>query len=111
MAIPAFTIACLGLVFIQLLNLFGCLFYSFSMNLLKKWNNDNNFCTQGAISKAYLKRVLKSLPSISFPAVMVGIIDSEIKMNYMDNLLQTAVNTVLTLKDIIKWKLVHSLNI
>ncbi len=101
MAIPAFTISCLGVVIIQTLFWFGCSFNMFSTILLHKWKNDKNWYTKGVASKAFLKRVLKSLPAISMPAGTVGIIDNEIKMNYMNGLLQNITSTVLTLKDIL----------
>ncbi len=102
LAIPALAIACMAVAFVQIVFLCGCSFNKFSLIILNRWKKDKTLCTQGKECRAHLKRLLKSLPPISMPAGTVGIIDKEIKMNYMDSLLQNIVNTVLTLKDIIK---------
>lgn len=98
MALPAFTIACLGVIFVQLLFHFGCFFNNYSTDLLASWKNYTSFCNRGEYNSAYLKSILKSLQPMSLPAGFFGIIDTEVKVNYMNNLLLNLVNTVPKLK-------------
>ncbi len=51
-------------------------------------------------SKAYVRRIIKSLQVISIPAGNVGIIDVEIKFNYLQNLLDNIVNSVVMINDL-----------
>lgn len=79
MAIPACTVACLGVSYIQFLFILGCSFNSNSTTLLTiLWRNEKYVCSRGYFSGAYIKRVTKRLSTISF-----GRIDTAIKMNYM----------------------------
>lgn len=101
MAMPAFVVACSGLAFIQIIFQFGCSYYKFSMRIKYNWGNEQNVNIESKMSKAFLSRLIKSLQPVSLPAGNVGIIDKDIKMNYMDNVLQNVVSMVLTLKDVL----------
>lgn len=56
-------------------------------------------CRTGT-SKAYMRRVVKSLQVISIPAGNVGIIDIDMKINYWQHLLENVVNSVVMVNEL-----------
>ncbi len=100
LAFPAFVIACLAVALIQTMFAVGCAFFSDSNSLITKWKREARLYKQGDISKIRMCKIVKSLQFVSIPAGNVGIVDRDIKMNFMDSLLQNIVGVLLTLKDV-----------
>lgn len=78
---------------LQLFFKIGCSYFMFSSRILRNWNIDiSNLCS----SRRELRRIISSLRIISMPAGEAGIIDRDIKMNYMENLLGNLVDLIIT---------------
>ncbi len=101
-AVPALGLTCVAVVIVQIIFIFGSLFYNLSNSLIIKWKKDASLWTPKHISKTYICKKVRSLQAISVPAGNIGIVDKDIKINYMDNLLQNIVSSVLTLKDLLQ---------
>lgn len=100
LAIPALLIALFSMTVLQFMFLAGCSFYKWSTALLSKWKLEIYIFDGARPSKAYIRRVVKSLQVISVPAGSVGILDVDIKFNYLHNLLENTVNSVVMLNDL-----------
>ncbi len=74
---------------LQLLFLVGGALFINSKDVLWKWKEE---ASRASGSRAYFKREVKSLPTISMICGDFGIIDQDIKMNYFDNLLAYVVD-------------------
>ncbi len=81
------------IVAIGLLNIlfgFGCSFYTSSSKILFQWKRASG-------KSAILRRILNSLQIIAIPAGEAGIIDIDIKGNYLYRLLENCTSSVLTM--------------
>lgn len=99
-ALPAFVLTFGSVAFIQVIFKIGCNVFSYSSYLIKKWEEEASLYQRNDMSKREICKIVKSFRIISVPSGNVGIIDIDIKMNYMDNLLQNIAGLVLTLKDV-----------
>lgn len=75
--------------------LFGCNIYTVSGRILFRWKTMQNiFYTKTEFRET--RMVLRSMKVICMPAGDAGIIDRDIKMNYMEKLLESLVDTIIT---------------
>ncbi len=86
LALLFLTIGLLDMLFV-----IGCSFYKSSSKTLLQWK-----CGAG-LKSARLFKILKSLQILAVPAGDAGIIDSEIKANYLYSLLINSTNSILTI--------------
>ncbi len=71
--------------------------FEITSNTLKRWKGQ----VYQVIKFKYMKRVLKSMKPISLPVGDMGIIDQEIKVNYLQGLMDYLVNTLIVCKDFV----------
>ncbi len=93
-------ILCSGLLtfyigMLHLLFVFGCSFYNYSFKTLAQWKAVTERRHQ------YMYKTLRSLQIIAVPAGEAGIIDIEIKANYLYSLLINSTNSILTMRSIV----------
>ncbi len=88
-----FCSVCLKLAF-----LVGCSFFKSSRIVLGNWRRSLEL----RIYSAYMKKVLRSLKVIAIPAGEAGIVDVDMKVNYLTNLLLNIVNGIITIQNVIK---------
>ncbi len=86
----------MNLVILHFLFLLGCSFYSFSKAILRKWSQQIGM-KRGPVG--YLKRVLKSLPVIAMPVGDIGIVNQDMKINYLNRLLGYVVEGMMARKN------------
>ncbi len=79
-----------SLALVQLEFWICCAFYLVSRNIIVRWKR----CAISSCREysKYLLKVLKSLPIIAMPVGNVGIMDLEVKMNFMHRLMGTIVD-------------------
>lgn len=79
---------------LQLFFKIGCSYHMHSIQILRNWNID----VYGLHSwnRKEVRRILRSILIISMPAGEAGIIDKDIKTNYMEKLLGNLIDLVIT---------------
>ncbi len=86
-------IFCIGLLHVVLV--IACAYYKYSSKTLAQWK---------AVTERrqlYLFKTLRSLQIIAMPAGEAGIIDIEIKSNYLHSVILNSTNSILTLRSLI----------
>ncbi len=84
-------------VFVMLVLHVNSLIFEGTSETLKKWRGEVHL----AVRVKYMKRLTMSLKPLAFPAGNIGIIDREIKVNYLYSLMIYAVNTLIACKDLV----------
>ncbi len=92
-------VAIIGIIFfitvvLNVLFVIGCSYYTTSSKVLLQWRNVTGR------KDAYMHRIVKSLPILALPAGEAGIIDTEIKVNYLYSLLLNTTNSILTVQSL-----------
>ncbi len=87
------------LIALQFLFVVGGALYIYSKEVLGKWTEEAG---RARGSRVYFKKVVKSLPTISMICGDFGIIDKDIKMNYLDNLLGCVVDGIMARNNLLK---------
>lgn len=100
--LPILVILCFVIFLIQIILIVGCVLFKLSTGIIAKWNKEAGVDKKNDKHKIYLFKVVRSLKFISVPASSVGVIDVEIRMNYMDNLLRNIVGCMLTMKEMLQ---------
>ncbi len=89
------TIAIIFFVFLIFSLDIGSFIYEITLKTLNKWKRE----VHQTVKVNYLKRVLNSMRPIALPVGDVGIVDRDIKVNYMDTLMVGIVNGLILCKD------------
>lgn len=85
-------------VFVMIVFNIGIFVSEMTSELLKRWKCE----VHQAVRVKYMNVLVLSLRPISFPVGSVGIIDREIKVNYLNALIDYVVNTLIVCKDFIQ---------
>lgn len=85
---------CIATIGLHILFAVGCCFYKSSTRILRDWKSAKHL-------SRYKRKTIGSLPVIALPAGGAGIIDIEIKINYLDNLLGSIVDSIVTVGQIV----------
>lgn len=91
--ISGISIIILSSVSLDILFFIGCSFYKLTKRILQNWKHLT-------LKDAYLKRLVLSLQIMAMPAGDVGIIDVYIKINYLEKLLRTVVDSIITVQSV-----------
>lgn len=101
LALPCLVMTCISIAFVQVTFAIGCIFFTVSRSLFRKWKTEASLYKQSGVSRTQMSRMVKSLRVIYIPAGNFGIIDTDIKMNYMNNLLENIVDILLTSNNVL----------
>lgn len=85
---------------LQLTFMGGCKIFKQSTKLLRKWKKLLRANSKRTKYGDYLERVVTSLRIVSLPAAYFGVIDMDIKINYLDKLLDCLMTVLITLNQI-----------
>lgn len=81
---------------------FGCDYYERSDNILVTWRRNitkSERRPEYQKNRKLVRRILRSIPKLTFPAGNVGVMDREIKMNYLHALYDYVINSLITMKE------------